>query len=103
MVALEDRPIDLKALRHVIGARQLSFGKPSLLAEVLGITPGAVSPFALINDTGCRVNVVLDAEMMAMAPLNYHPLDNAATTQISPEGLLAFIRACGHAPAVVAL
>ncbi len=103
VVALEDRPIDLKALRHLIGAKQLSFGKPELLLEILGITPGAVTPLALINDTACRVNVVLDAEMMAQTPLNFHPLDNTATTQISPDGLLAFIRACGHTPNVVAL
>jgi len=103
VVTLEDRAIDLKALRHVIGAKQLSFGKPELLLDVLGIEPGAVTPFALINDTEHRVRVVLDAEMMQMAPLNYHPLDNAATTSISPEGLLAFIRDCGHEPTVLAL
>ena len=103
VVTLEDRAVDLKALRHLIGAKPLSFGRPELLQEVLGIEPGAVTPFALINDVDRRVNVVLDAEMMQMDPLNYHPLDNAATTAISPAGLLAFIRDCGHEPRVLAL
>ncbi|MCP5367770.1 MAG: prolyl-tRNA synthetase associated domain-containing protein [Hyphomicrobiales bacterium] len=103
VVADEDRPIDLKALRHLIGAGHLSFGKPDLLMEVLGVEPGAVTPFALINDTGTRVNVVLDDAMMAAGVLNFHPLDNAATTAIAPADLEAFIRACGHAPRRVAL
>lgn len=103
VVSLEDRDIDMKALRHSIGSHHLSFGKPELLMEVLGISPGSVTPFALINDSECRVNVVLDADMMAYDTLNYHPLVNSATTAIAPDDLLAFIRSCGHEPAIVAL
>jgi len=103
VVALEDRAIDMKELRHQIGSSHLSFGKPELLMELLGIAPGSVTPFALINDTERRVNVVLDAEMMAHSLLHYHPLVNDATTAISPDDLMAFIRACGHEPAVVSL
>lgn len=103
VVCLEDRAIDMKALRHKIGSNHLSFGKPDLLMEILGIEPGSVTPFALINDADCRVNVVLDAEMMAHSALHYHPLVNNATTSIGPEDLLAFIRSCGHEPAVVTL
>ncbi|MDP6603157.1 MAG: prolyl-tRNA synthetase associated domain-containing protein [Rhodospirillales bacterium] len=103
VVTLEDRAIDIKALRRAIGSAPLSFARPELLEDVLGITPGAVTPFALVNDTGVQVRVVLDAAMMGETLLNYHPLTNAATTSISPAGLLAFIRACGHEPAVLAL
>lgn len=103
VVALEDREVDMKDLRHRIGSSHLSFGKPELLMEVLGIEPGSVTPFALINDGAQRVNVVLDAEMMSFELLNYHPLSNDATTSISPDGLVAFIRSCGHEPAVVEL
>lgn len=103
VVTLEDRAIDMKALRHRIGASHLSFGKPELLREVLGIEPGSVTPFAVINDEESRVNVVLDAEMMEMRPLNYHPLENTATTSIAPEDLKRFLEASGHPPAVVAL
>jgi Ala-tRNA(Pro) deacylase len=101
VVALEDRAVDLRALRHLIGAAPLSFGKPEALMDVLGITPGSVTPFAAINDKAGLVTVVLDAEMLAAEPLNFHPLVNTATTRISAAGLLAFLEAGGHTPLVV--
>jgi Ala-tRNA(Pro) deacylase len=103
IVALEDAVINLKAAPQKIGSKRLSFGKPDLLMEVLGVEPGSVTPFGLINDTEVRVNVILDEAMMREAPLNYHPLKNDATTAIAPDDLLAFIRSCGHSPRVVAV
>ncbi len=103
IVCLEEAQIDLKAAPARIGSRRLSFGKPELLREVLGVEPGSVTPFGLINDTGNRVNVVLDAAMMAHDLLNYHPLENTATTTIRSADLVAFIRSCGHQPAIVAV
>jgi Ala-tRNA(Pro) deacylase len=103
VVCLEDRPIDMKQLRHKIGAGNLSFGKPDLLIDVLGVEPGSVTPFSLINDTENQVRVVLDREMMADEFLNFHPLVNTKTTQISPDGLLKFITSCGHQPDIVEL
>lgn len=101
VVVLADREIDLKKLRHHIGAAHLSFGKAELLQEVLGVQPGSVTPFALINDHKCQVNVVLDAEMLAMEPVNYHPLTNEATTTLTSNDLLRFIESCGHSPQIV--
>ena len=101
LVALEDRGIDLKRLRRAIGAAPLSFGRPELLMELLGVIPGAVTPFGLINDANARVRVVLDKEMLERDPLNYHPLTNEATTAIAPGDLLKFIRACGHEPRIL--
>ena len=95
--------MDLKAAPAKIGSRRLSFGKPELLKEVLGVEPGSVTPFGLINDTEKRVNVVLDAAMMAHELVNYHPLENTATTTIRSADLVAFIRSCGHEPRVVAV
>jgi Ala-tRNA(Pro) deacylase len=103
IVAAEDRPINLKDLRCRIGAAALSFARPEVLSEALGITPGSVTPFAVINDPSRRVRVVLDATMMAGARLNFHPLTNTATTGIAPAGLLAFLGACSHPPLVVTL
>ncbi len=104
VVTEEDRAIDMKRLDKVIGSARLSFGKAELLEDVLGVIPGAVTPFALINDTDHRVNVVLDAAMLDRhETLNYHPISNAMTTQISPEDLVAFIRACGHEPRIINL
>lgn len=104
VVAEEDRPVDLKALRRVLGASgTLSFGAPDLLWEVLGVRPGSVTPFGLINDTQGRVTVVLDAGLMAKDPINVHPLTNTATTAVGRDDLLAFIRDCGHEPQVMDL
>ncbi len=103
VVVLEDRRLDLKALADRLGAPRFSFGSPALLEEVLGVTPGSVTPFALINDAAHRVRVVLDAEMLRQQPVNYHPLTNTATTAISPEDLRRFIAHCGHDPLVLEL
>lgn len=96
LVALDWRPIELNAIAKRIGSARLSFGRPELLQEVLGVAPGAVTPFALINDRAHRVTVILDAGMMREALLNYHPLTNRATTAIRPDDLRRFIAACGH-------
>jgi Ala-tRNA(Pro) deacylase len=103
VVCLEETDVDLKLLPAKIGSARLSFGRPELLRQLLGVEPGSVTPFALINDTGQRVNVVLEAAMMRHATLNYHPLVNSATMSIAASDLTTFIRACGHEPRVVEL
>jgi len=103
VVALEDAMIDLKAFPGRTGSGRISFGKADTLREVLGVDPGSVTPFALINDAGTRVNVVLDETMMREPLLNYHPLENTATTTIAAPDLLRFIRSCGHDPRIVAV
>jgi len=101
VVAQESATINLKRLHATIGSGRLSFGKPDLLLEVLGVPPGSVTPFALINDTDLRVSVILDADMMAHELLNFHPLVNNATTAIARDDLLKFIADCGHEPAIL--
>jgi len=103
LVVPEDKQIDLKALPGVIGSDRLSFGSAERLHQFLGVAPGAVTPFALINDAAGAVTVILDEEMLSRDPLNYHPLDNAMTTAISPQDLLRFIRATGHEPQILRL
>ncbi|HVM77992.1 MAG TPA: prolyl-tRNA synthetase associated domain-containing protein [Stellaceae bacterium] len=102
-VMLEERRIDMKKLADRLGAPRFSFGNAELLEEVLGVTPGSVTPFALANDREHRVRVVLDKGMLAHDPLNYHPLVNTKTTAISPQDLLKFIGACGHQPTILSL
>lgn len=103
VVAEEDREIDLKSLGERIGAGRLSFGSPDRLMSHLGVVPGAVTPFALINDRKNQVQPVLDAAMMRHEVLNFHPLDNAMTTAIARDDLVRFIEACGHSPEIVDL
>jgi Ala-tRNA(Pro) deacylase len=102
-VALGHAHIDLKTLPKALGADRLSFGRPELLMEVLGVPAGSVTPFALINDKARRVTVILDADMMRHERLNYHPLENTATTNMAREDLVRFIRACGHEPRIIAV
>ena len=103
VVALEECRVDLKRLADVLAAPRFSFGNAELLYEVLGVKPGSVTPFALVNDRGHRVTIVLDRAMLDHDPLNYHPLENDRTTAISPADLLRFIAACGHTPRILDL
>jgi Ala-tRNA(Pro) deacylase len=103
VIAEAHTTVDLKGLHKVLGCARLSFGKAELLMEVLGIPPGSVTAFALINDPEVRVSVVLDQALMAHATINCHPLTNTATTSIARDDLLRFIRAMGHAPRIAAL
>jgi Ala-tRNA(Pro) deacylase len=103
IVCLEDARIDLKAIPGVIGSRRLSFGKPDLLTEVLGVEAGSVTPFALVNAAPGRLEVILDTAMLAEESLNFHPLKNDATTTIAAPDLVTFIRSCGHEPKILPL
>lgn len=103
VVAMASTRVDLKALARALGAGRFSFGKPELLWDVLGVTPGSVTAFAVINDEAHRVGVVIDAGLMQEQTINCHPLENTATTSIARDDLLRFIRACGHTPRVVDL
>lgn len=103
VTALALTAIDLKTLPKAIGSARLSFGKPDLLLEVLGVAPGSVTAFALVNDADRRVAMVLDAELMKHDIINCHPLENTATTSIAREDLLRFIRATGHEARITAL
>jgi Ala-tRNA(Pro) deacylase len=99
VVALEDADIDLKGLHRRLGASgRFSFGSADLLREVLGVEPGAVTPFGAINDTEGRVTVVLDTAMMAHGRLNYHPLVNTMTTSIGRDDLVKFLESTDHIP-----
>jgi Ala-tRNA(Pro) deacylase len=104
VVALEDATIDLKSLHRRLGASgRFSFGSAELLRATLGVEPGAVTPFAALNDTEARVNVVLDAVMMRHQMLNYHPLRNTMTTSIARDDLVRFLTATGHPPRLLAV
>ena len=103
LVAEESTPIDMKGLHRLLGSARLSFGKPELLEDVLGVIPGAVTPFGVINDTEKRVSVVLDETLMQHDILNFHPLENTATTAIGNEDLLIFLKDTGHEPKIMNL
>jgi Ala-tRNA(Pro) deacylase len=93
--------IDLKSLPARIGSDRLSFGSPERLLENLGVTPGSVTAFALINDPDHKVRFVLDRTLAEAETVNFHPLTNTATTAMSRSGFAAFLTALGVSPLVV--
>lgn len=93
--------IELKRLHERLGCGRLSFGSADRLEEALGVTPGSVTAFALVNDPQRRVRFILDSALMAHETLNFHPLKNDATTAISRDGLLAFLAALGREPEIM--
>lgn len=88
--------LKLNQLHKLIGTRRLSFASGELMVELLGVTPGSVTGFALMNDTGGKVRFVVDKALMAYETLNFHPLVNTGTTAISREDFRAFVKATGH-------
>jgi len=103
VVAANETKVDLKSLETKLGAGRFSFGSPDRLWKYLGIFPGAVCPFTVINDKNHDVQVVLDAYMMKAETVCYHPLDNAQTIGLSPADLLKFFAHTGHTPIILDL
>ncbi len=102
VTCLEDRAIRIRDLEREIGAKNASFGRAELLAEALGVEPGAVTPFAAMNDPEGRVRVVLDAAIPErFETVNAHPLHNRATTAVAVADLLRFLEIVGHPPRLV--
>lgn len=93
----EHATVDLKTVHQIVGgASKFSFGKPEKLMEYLGVVPGSVTAFGVINDIGQNVTIVLDEELMKNDIINCHPLRNDATTSIGRDDLIRFIEATGH-------
>ena len=104
IVAEETATIDLKTLHKTIGAQgRLSFASPDQMRALLGVEPGSVTAFGLVNDGDHTVRLVLDAGLLRHDMVNCHPLTNRATTTIARDDLMAFFAATGHTPAIVSL
>lgn len=99
--AKDDTQIDLKRLHTVIGSARLSFGSAELMEQALGVTPGSVTAFAMINGAVRDVTFVLDHRLAAADRVNFHPLVNTATTGVSQAGFAKFFQALGITPLVV--
>jgi Ala-tRNA(Pro) deacylase len=101
VVCLADRDVDLHAVAARLGSKRLSFGSPRRLMRFLGVIPGAVNPFAVINDKGGEVRVAIDRAVLEGDPVNLHPLDNSKTTAVAAADLVRFLEVHGHAPQVL--
>src|SRR5262245_4984512 len=87
---------DLRAVADQIGDGKLSFGSPDRLMTYLGLTPGSVSPFGLINDRDHAVRVFLDRDLKTAERLSFHPNINTATLTIAAADFQRFLEACGN-------
>lgn len=103
LVLANETEVDLKKLSDVLGSGRLSFGSADRLWEHLGIRPGSVNPFTIMNDPDNQVQMFLDASMMEAEIVNYHPMDNAQTISLSPSDLIKFIESLDHNYRVVDL
>ncbi len=101
VVALEHTKIRLKELGLHFDIKHLSFCSANDLEKFLGVTPGSVTPFGLINDTEHKIHVILDNNLFDHEILNLHPLVNTATTVITTDDLKKFINACGNSMMVM--
>ena len=104
LVMEESARVDLNRLHPVIGAKsRLSFGKSELLMEYLGVKPGSVTAFCVINDTNNKVKLIIDKPLLEHEKINCHPLTNEMTTTIFRKDLLAFLNDANHKPEVLQL
>ncbi len=104
VIAQSHTRINLKTLHKTLGCGRLSFGKPDLLMDVLGVEPGSVSAFCVISDDQKKLDqVIFDETLMAFDDLNCHPMTNTATTTIKRDDLLRFMRDCGHEPRIMSI
>ncbi len=96
LVAQKDRKINLKELGQSLGGEKLSFASERRLVKYLGLLPGSVSPFGIINDDDRHVKVLLDSTMKKAKLVNFHPNVNTATLALSFADFEVFMQAIGN-------
>jgi Ala-tRNA(Pro) deacylase len=92
----ESKRADLKSLTRHLGGDHLSFASPQRLERILGLEPGAVSPFGLINDSGGEVRVLIDQDLKGASMIYFHPNVNTATVGLSFDDFERFLQHCGQ-------
>ncbi len=99
--ALGDTSVRINKLHPRLGCKRLSFGKAEPLLQHLGVAPGSVTLFSVLNDAAGQITLVLDAALLKYEIVNFHPLLNDATTAISSADMIKFAKATGHDPVVI--
>jgi len=96
LIVVHTKRVDLRAAANQIGDGKLSFGSPERLMAKLGLTPGSVSPFGLINDSARHVRVFIDRDLKAAPRVSFHPNDNTSTIVIAFADFERFLESCGN-------
>lgn len=93
--------IKVNRLHRALGMKRFSFGKADDLKALLGVLPGSVTLFSIMNDTGNKVRLVLDEALFNFETVWFHPLRNTASTAISTADIEKFAKAAGHNPVTI--
>ena len=101
VIVPHDKQIDLGALAKLLPSTKLSMGSAERLQRCLGVIPGAVSLFSLINDVDAAVELVVDEAVWQADRVQGHPLRNTATVSISHASLVSFLAHVDHRPKVI--
>jgi len=96
IVLQKNKRADLREMRKQLNSRPLSFASEICLNKLMGLNKGAVSPFGVLNDIDCTVEVVIDKNILAFERIGVHPNDNTATVWIRPQDLELIIRNHGN-------
>ena len=96
VILLSRKQADLRSLNEKLNEDRLSFGSPDRLKKYLGLEPGSVSPFGLINDPRKEVTVIVDQDLKQEARVNFHPNVNTSTVGISTADFEKFLAWSGQ-------
>ncbi|WP_137127948.1 prolyl-tRNA synthetase associated domain-containing protein [Roseomonas sp. HF4] len=98
----EDRQVSVNALARMAGAGKVAMASAEDLQATLGVPPGAVTPFGLVNAAPGSVRFAIDRHLVeGFGRIWVHPLTNAASTGLAPRDLLRFLAEAGHAAALL--
>ena len=98
-----EKQVDLKGLSSALGVSKLSLASSERLRNYLGVDPGSVTILAVVNDTGKKVEVIMDEDLWGSEAFRCHPLVNTSTLAISRENIERFLEATGHPLRVVSI
>jgi|SRR6516165_1010879 len=96
VIVEHSKRVDLRKLADQVGDGKLSFASPDRLRSHLGLTPGSVSPFGLINNSDRAVRVVVDRDLKSAPRLSFHPNINTVTLTIAAADFVKFLESCGN-------
>ena len=88
----ESTIVDLKQLKKALNLGNISFARDLYLKNILGVEPGSVTPFGLINDQNNEIKFFLDRKILYHNKVNFHPLVNTSTVSLDIKDFLLFLK-----------
>ncbi|WP_282801868.1 prolyl-tRNA synthetase associated domain-containing protein [Secundilactobacillus kimchicus] len=98
LIMRDDRRANFKKIAHQLGEKRLSFATSEQLQSLMGVMPGSVTPFGLLNDVAHCVTVLIDAEIDRNAPIGFHPNVNTATVVLAYSDFVRVLKALKRDP-----